>query len=63
MKFYIEIAGMSCNGCADNISNKIKDYKDVKKVNVNFESASAEVETNSNFIPSDFINRFNGTKF
>ena len=41
----------------------IKDYKDVKKVNVNFESASAEVETNSNFIPSDFINRFNGTKF
>ena len=49
---------MSCNSCADNISNMIKDYKGVKKVIVNFESASAEVETNSNFILSDFINRF-----
>ena len=36
MKFYIEIAGMSCNGCADNISNMIKDYKDVKKSKCQF---------------------------
>ena len=35
MKFYLEIEGMSCNGCAENISNMIKDYKDVKKVNIN----------------------------
>ena len=63
MKIYLGIAGMSCNGCADNISNMIKDYKDVKKVNVNFENASAEIETNSNFNNSDFIKRFDETKF
>ena len=64
MKFYLEIEGLSCNGCADNISNMIKDYEDVRKVTVNFESASAEFEThNSKFNTDEFIKIINETNF
>ena len=64
MKLNLQIDGMSCNGCASNITNMISEFSGVNNVNVNFDSKSAELDINDKQFNSDeFIHRFDDTKF
>ena len=64
MKLKLHIDGMTCNGCVSNIINMISKFNGVKKVNVNLDSKSADLDINRNqFNTDDFITKINETKF
>ena len=64
MKLNLQIEGMTCSGCASNITNMISTFNGVKNVTVNLNSKSAELNVNrKQFNHDEFIDKLNDTKF
>jgi len=63
MDYKLKIDGMSCEGCVKNISKMMSDFDNINEVDVQLESKSGIISTNSKFDSEAFIDRFNGTKF
>mgnify|MGYP000864074878 FL=1 len=45
-KIEIRISGMSCTGCENRVENILKNIKNVKSVNANYNTGIVEIETN-----------------
>lgn len=45
-KLVIKVNGMSCNHCAETVSNGLKDIKDVKDVKVNLKNKKVTIKHN-----------------
>ena len=45
-KIEIRISGMSCTGCENRVENILKNIKNEKSVNANYNTGIVEIETN-----------------
>ena len=63
MKQEVMINGMKCEGCAQNVSERLSELNGVERVLVNLDSKNATVEANREISKEEYIEALADTKY